>query len=150
MSTKSITNYRGVAAVSLQPSGQTAPAYFMFYIYMMSKLPSQPVFHQPKTKIIGIFFYIRYNKVRIHLRRWHPTSFCVANRLQHVSCLNSYGFQSIHADTVSMYRNLQQCLFEREDPYQKIESKPQNCKDIAFLRENTRKRSCVVELYHTT
>ena len=41
-------------------------------------------------------------------------------------------------------------VFEREDPYQKIESKTQNCKDIAFLRENTRKRSCVVELYHTT
>ncbi len=35
-------------------------------------------------------------------------------------------------------------------PIKKIESKTQNCKDIAFLRENTGKRSCVVELYHTT
>ncbi len=54
------------------------------------------VFHQQNSKY-RYFLYIRYNNVRIILKIWVSTYFCVANRLPPSPCLNFYSFMSFYA-----------------------------------------------------
>jgi hypothetical protein len=55
-----------------------------------------------KMENTGIFFYIRYDNVRINLEIWYLTYCCVANRLQPFLCLNSFSFMSFHVYKVSL------------------------------------------------